>query len=103
MACPRIELYSSQSDRNAIFADYRQFKAIESKATRLEGMELSLRFANASKYREILAEHLISVIRSPEQAQSIMAQCSTAWNELTNKFGKDIQRLSEEQSMGYKK
>jgi hypothetical protein len=101
--CPRIELLPSQSDRNAARSDYREFQTVVNRSARPEGMELSLRMANANQYREILAESLILAIRSPDQIETIMSKCSSEWNALTNNLGKEAQRLSEEQSMGYQK
>ena len=66
-------------------------------------MELSLRMASANQYRDILADCLIELIRQPDQADSIMASCSLQWDQLTVKLGIETQRISEEQSLGYRK
>jgi hypothetical protein len=101
--CPRIELFPTQIDRDMAREDYREFQLANSRDKRKEGMELSLRLANADQYRALLADSLIAAIRSPDQSTELMAQCSQSWNELTTKLGKETQRLSEEQSMGYQK
>lgn len=101
--CPRIELFPTQIDRDMAREDYRDFQLANSRDKRKEGMELSLRLANADQYRAALADSLIAAIRSPDQSAELMAQCSQSWNELTNKLGKETQRLSEEQSLGYQK
>ena len=98
-----IELTAEQSDRNSVRDDYRAFQAINRRDLRVEPMELSLRMANANQYRAILADCLIAVIRQPDQTDSIMASCSLQWDQLTVKLGIETQRISEEQSLGYRK
>ncbi len=101
--CPRVELTVEQNDRNSVRDDYRAFQAINSRETRVEPMELSLRTANANQYRSILADCLVSAIREPDQIDAILAACSTKWDQLTAKLGVDSQRISEEQSLGFRK
>jgi hypothetical protein len=101
--CSRIELLPTQADRGATLATYREFVGLASRAHLQQSMDLSLRFANGSKYRSLLADALIQVIQNPEKAQSIMTQCSSDWNQLTEKLDKDKQRLSIEQSLGFQK
>ncbi len=101
--CPRVELTAEQFDRNSGRDDYRAFQLINNRDTRVEPMELSLRMANADQYRSILADSLISAIKSPDQIDTIMNACSQQWDQLTVKLGIDTQRISEEQSLGYRK
>ncbi|MEQ1824447.1 MAG: hypothetical protein ABL921_00805 [Pirellula sp.] len=100
---PRMELLPSQSDRNATRADYREFQNLNSRQHLNQGMDLSLRFANGSQYRDLLADYLAQVIQGKEQAETVMIRCSKAWNALTDKLDKDKQRLSIEQSLGFQK
>jgi len=97
-----MELEESQQDRSRIGEDYRKFQQLNMRDIRVEGMELSLRLANADQYRAILAEHLISVIRDSQQTDRAMAECANRWNELTKKLGKETQRKSEEHSLGFR-
>ena len=101
--CSAIELPPEQSDRNSIREDYRAFQTINSRDSRVETMELSLRMANANQYRAILADCLVASIRAPDQIDTIMAGCSSQWDQLTAKLGIETQRISEEQSLGYRK
>ncbi len=101
--CSAIELAREQSDRNSIREDYRAFQTINSRDSRVETMELSLRMANANQYRAILADCLVASIRAPDQIDTIMADCSSQWDQLTAKLGIETQRISEEQSLGYRK
>jgi hypothetical protein len=59
--------------------------------------------ANADQYRSILADCLVEAIREPDRIESIMADCSSKWDQLTAKLGIESQRLSEEQSLGFSK
>ena len=101
--CPRVELASDQNDRNGVRDDYRAFQSINSRDLRVEPMELSLRLANSNQYRAILAETLVASIREPDKIDSIMASCSTQWDQLTETLGIDTQRISEEKSLGHRK
>jgi hypothetical protein len=101
--CPRVELAPEQNDRSSVRDDYRAYQAINSRDTRLEPMELSLRMANANQYRAILADCLVSTIREPDQIDAILAVCSAKWDQLTATLGVDSQRISEEQSLGFRK
>lgn len=101
--CPRVELNAQQSDRNSARDDYRAFQTANRKDSRVQTMALSLRMANAVHYRAILADCLIAAIREPDQIDSIFASCSEKWDQLTAKLGIETQRISEEQSLGYRK
>jgi hypothetical protein len=101
--CSRIELVAGQNDRNGIRDDYRAFQAANSHELPSEPMGLSLRMANADQYRAILADSLVEALRSPDKIESILAGCSTKWNQLTTTLGIETQRISEEQSLGYRK
>ena len=101
--CTRVELTADQNDRNNVRDDYRAFQAVNNRDLRVEPMGLSLRMANANQYRAILADSLVDAIRNPDQIDTIMAGCSTKWNQLTAKLGIEAQRLSEEQSLGFSK
>lgn len=101
--CSRIELFPGQNDRNSIRDDYRAFQSINSTELPSEPMGLSLRMANADQYRAVLSECLVQAIRSPDKIESILAECSMKWNVLTNNLGMEQQRMSEEQSLGYRK
>ena len=101
--CPRVELTSDQNDRNGIREDYRAFQSINSRDSRVEPMELSLRLANSDQYRAILGESLVACLREPDQIESLMASCATQWDQLTEKLGIDSQRVSEEKSLGHRK
>ena len=59
--------------------------------------------ANADQYRAILSDALVEALRWPDKIESILAVCSEKWNLLTNKLGVEQQRMSEEQSLGYRK
>lgn len=100
--CSRIELSAGQNDRNSIRDDYRAFQSINSPELPSEPMGLSLRMANADQYRAILADCLAEALRWPDKIESILADCSMKWNLLTNKLGMEQQRMSEEQSLGYR-
>lgn len=101
--CPRIELAQEQNDRRSVRDDYRAYQSINARDTRVEPMELSLRMANANQYRAILADYLVSAIREPDQVDAILADCSAKWDQLTANLGVDSQRISEEQSLGFRK
>ncbi len=101
--CPRIELMTEQIDRNSGREDYRAFQAVNSRDSRIEPMELSLRMARSDQYRTNLADDLISAIQTPEQIERIMTNSAMKWNALTTQFGIDAQRSSEEQSLGFRK
>jgi len=101
--CSRIELPPEQNDRNNIRPDYRAFQVAQSREARSEPMELSLRMANADQYRALLSKSLVDAIQKPDKIDSIMANSATQWDELTTKLGIDSQRISEEQSLGYRK
>ncbi len=101
--CPRIELTAEQSDRNSSGIGYRAFQLLNNRDNRVEPMELSLRMANADQYRSILADSLIAAIKSPDQIETILGACSRQWDQLTIQLGADTQRISEEQSLGYRK
>ncbi len=101
--CPRVELAPEQNDRSSVRDDYRAYQSINSRDTRIEPMELSLRMANANQYRVILADCLVSAIREPDKIDAILADCSAKWDQLTVKLGVDSQRISEEQSLGFRK
>ena len=101
--CPRVELTMDQSDRNGARDDYRAFQAINNRDSRVEPMELSLRMANSDQYRAILAQSLVASIREPDQIDSILASCASKWDQLTEKLGIDLQRISEEKSLGHRK
>ena len=103
IACPRVELAPDQSDRNSARDDYRAFQSINNRDSRLEPMELSLRMANADQYRAILTDSLMSALKSPDEIETIMANCAVQWNQLTTNLGIDSQRISEEKSLGYRK
>ena len=98
--CSRIELAAGQNDRKSVRDDYRAFQATNSLELPSEPMGLSLRMANADQYRAILADCLIDALRSPDNIESILAGCSTKWNQLTSTLGIERQRMSEEQSLG---
>jgi len=101
--CPRIELAPEQNDRSSVRDDYRAYQSINTRDTRVEPMELSLRMANANQYRAILADCLVLAIREPDQIDAILADCSAKWDQLTANLGVDSQRMSEEQSLGFRK
>ncbi len=101
--CSRIELGPSQNDRNSIREDYRVFQSINSRELTSEPMGLSLRLANADQYRAILADGLVEILRSPDKIESVLTDCSGKWNRLTATLGIETQRMSEEQSLGYRK
>ena len=101
--CSRIELNAGHNDRNSIRDDYRAFQLINSTELPSEPMGLSLRMANADQYRAILSDALVEALRWPDKIDLILAVCSENWNLLTNKLGMEQQRMSEEQSLGYRK
>jgi len=98
---PRIELLPSQRDRNTLRTDYRDFQSLNDKDSQTDGVDLSLRMANADQYRSILADALIQALCNPNDCEQIMARCSDEWNSLTDKLGLDSQRKSQEQSLGF--
>jgi len=101
--CSRVELLPGQSDRLSGQDHYRAYQTINNRDSRVEPMELSLRMANANQYRAVLSDCLVSAIQSPDRIDSIMAGCASKWDELTLQLGVDSQRISEEQSLGYRK
>ena len=101
--CSGIELTTEQIDRNSVQGDYRTYQTINSRDSRVETMELSLRMASANQYRAILADCLVASIREPDQIGPIMVSCSLKWDQLTAELGIETQRISEEQSLGYRK
>ena len=101
--CSRVELLADQPDRNLIRDDYRKYTVALNRANQQVGMQWSLRLINAQQYRDSLVDALIQVIRTPVQAESIMAECSKKWDELTESLGKEKQRNSEERSQGFNK
>ena len=101
--CSGVELNVQQSDRNNERDDYRAFQTVNRRDSRVETMAISLRMANAVQYRAILADCLVAALREPDQIDSIFASCSEKWDQLTAKLGIETQRISEEQSLGYRK
>lgn len=99
----RIELLPSQSDRSVNRSDSRDYQSLLSRPHFNHGMDLSLRFDQGTEYRKRLALALVQVIRAPENAEVILAECSTDWNKLIEKLGTDKQRVSIEQSLGLSK
>lgn len=99
----RIELMPEQTDRNSVREDYRDFQRVNNREMRAEGLELSLRIANADQYRAFLADSLIAAMGNPDQSAAILAKCSKDWNQLTVALGTEKQRISLEQSLGYRK
>ncbi|MCU0713337.1 MAG: hypothetical protein MUC43_14855 [Pirellula sp.] len=43
----------------------------------------------------------MSCLKSPEQAKSLLAECSKAWDKITEQNNAPQQRLSVEQSIGF--
>ena len=101
--CSRIELLADQPDRNIVREDYQKYSVALSRSALQDGVPWSLRLVHSLDYREALADALLRAIRTPDQADKIMAECSQKWNELTESFGKDKQLSSEERSQGFQK
>jgi len=101
--CSRIELLADQPDRNIVREDYQKYSVALSRSALQDGMPWSLRLVHSLDYREALADALLRAIRTPDQAEKIMAECSQKWNELTESLGKDKQLSSEERSQGVQK
>jgi hypothetical protein len=99
--CSRIELLPAQQDRNLARDDYRDYQSVNSKASRFDGLGLSLRMANAEQYRSLLAKALVAGLSTPGRMEAVMADCSLQWEELTDKLGREKQRISEENSQGF--
>jgi hypothetical protein len=101
--CSRVELLADQPDRNIVREDYQKYTVVLNRPVPQDGMPWSLRLVHSLDYREALADALLRAIRTPDQADKIMAGCSQKWNELTESFGKDKQLSSEERSQGFQK
>jgi hypothetical protein len=101
--CSRIDVLPGQFDSASVREDYRAFQAVESKATGLEGMELSLRLANANQYRAALADTLSKAILQPDNIDGLLQECSKRWEAITESLGRESQRISEERSQGFEK
>ncbi len=58
-----------------------------------------LRLRGGNRYREKLAESLSRIVQTPDQAASILQQCSQDWEEITEELGRDGQRISFERCL----
>lgn len=97
----RIELWPTQTDPNSGRSDYRLYTTLINKDGRPDPASLLIRFDNAHLYRQKLAETLLACIKSPDQAKSLLAECSKAWDKITEQNNAPQQRLSVEQSIGF--
>lgn len=97
----RIELWPSQPDPNAGRSDYRAYTTLINNVQRPEPTTLLIRFHHAHLYRQRLSEALLACIQSPDQCKSLLAECSKAWDKITEQNNAPQQRLSVEQSTGF--
>jgi hypothetical protein len=97
----RIELWPKQMDPNSGRSDYRLYTTLINRDGRPEPTSLLIRFNNAHLYRQKLGETLLACIKSPDQAKSLLAECSQAWDKITEQNNAPQQRLSVEQSTGF--
>jgi hypothetical protein len=97
----RIELWPSQPDPNAGRSDYRAYTTLINNVQRPEPTTLLIRFHHAHLYRQRLSEALLACIQSPDQCKSLLAECSKAWDKITEQNNATQQRLSVEQSTGF--
>ncbi|MFN7877313.1 MAG: hypothetical protein ACK5PB_18485 [Pirellula sp.] len=97
----RIELWPKQTDPNSGRSDYRLYTTLINKEGRPEPTSLLIRFDHSRLYRQKLAETLLGCIKSPEQSKSLLAECSKAWDKITEQNNAPQQRLSVEQSIGF--
>jgi hypothetical protein len=97
----RIELWPKQTDPNSGRGDYRLYTTLINKDERPEPTSLLIRFDHAGLYRQKLAETLLGCIKTPDQAKSLLAECSKAWDKITEQNNAPQQRLSVEQSIGF--
>lgn len=97
----RIELWPQQTDPNSGRNDYRLYTTLINRELRPEPTSLLIRFDNAGDYRRKLAETLLSCLKSPDQAKTLLAECSKAWDKITEQNNAPQQRLSVEQSIGF--
>jgi hypothetical protein len=97
----RIELWPQQTDPNSGRSDYRLYTTLINSEERPEPTSLLIRFNNAHLYRQKLAETLLACLKSPDQAKSLLAKCSQAWDKITEQNNAPQQRSSVEQSIGF--
>jgi hypothetical protein len=97
----RIELWPGQPDpASATREDYRRFGQLCQKDKRPEPPQLALRFANSDRFAEMLGDTLEKIIREPQQAKSLLSDCSRQWNAFMEQTDAPKQRRSIELSMG---
>jgi hypothetical protein len=70
------------------------------KDKRPEPTQLALRFANSDRFAEMLGDTLEKIIREPQQAKSLLSDCSRQWNAFMEQTDAPKQRRSIELSMG---
>lgn len=96
-----VERWPGQPNPDLIQPDVRAYHNNSNREQRLEPLTLSIRFAQASKYRDALANALIGALQSPDQTKDQLRKCVTEWNSITESIGMLKQRGSVESSMGF--
>lgn len=96
-----VERWPGQPNPDLIQPDIRAYHNNSNREQRLEPLTLSIRFAQASKYRNPLAKALVAILKSPDKTKDQLGECVTVWNSVTESIGMLKQRGSVESSMGF--
>ncbi|XZE45666.1 hypothetical protein SH467x_000915 [Pirellulaceae bacterium SH467] len=97
----QIERWPGQPNPDLIQPDVRAYYNVCNREQRLEPLTLAIRFAHASKYRDSLAQALVSILKAPDKTPDHLRGCVEAWNTITDSVGMLTQRSSVESSMGF--
>lgn len=81
--------------------DNRLYKNLNNRDARVEPLNLTIRFAHERRYRNLLADALVGILRDPESSRGRLTECSQLWGRLTEEIGLVQQRPNIEQSMGF--
>ncbi|XZE33469.1 hypothetical protein SH501x_004253 [Pirellulaceae bacterium SH501] len=96
-----VERWPGQPNPDLIQPDVRAYYNNSNREQRLEPLTLSLRFAQASKYRDALANALVAILKAPDKTKDHLGECVNIWNSTTEAIGMLKQRGSVESSMGF--
>lgn len=96
-----VERWPGQPNPDLIQPDVRAYYNSCNREQRLEPLTLSIRFAQASKYRDVLANALVAILKTPDKTKDQLGECVNAWNSITESVGMLKQRGSVESSMGF--
>ncbi|AMV32251.1 hypothetical protein VN12_09020 [Pirellula sp. SH-Sr6A] len=97
----QVERWPGQPNPDLIQSDVRAYYNVCNREQRLEPLTLAIRFAHASKYRDALAQALVSILKDPDKTPDQLGGCVEVWNNITDSVGMLTQRSSVESSMGF--